>query len=290
MSVDVSIPVSDADLEDRITSIIDEAGLCRPVNAFFNAARALDSVPPPAALRIGRQWHAMTKAFMFTTVASLGLMARRFGAEHAPDHDVLGAFQTAFQVIGDDLANAAPEFSAVAPEGVKGIHYIWWEDTIIAPLAALLHDTAAESPDELPAGVRSLLANMHRLADSPLGAAVQLRVVEAIALDIAVAFRRLYSKVQVGDIKPYAADGALDWVDSHIKAETVHAKCVSDEATGMTVIASTPQERTELLAFAEEYAASWAGALNEFATELTAGRVLVSARPQAFQQTGRVRS
>ncbi|MEU3610353.1 DUF6202 family protein [Streptomyces sp. NPDC035033] len=267
---------TDAALEDRITAIIREAGLCRPVNRFFGDARTADTVTPAAALRVGRQWQAMTKAFMFTTIAGLGVMARRFHREDAPDREVLGAFQTAYRVIGDDLANLAPEFSAVSPKGVSGVHYVWWEESILGPLADAVSDAEAADAARLPDGVRDLLANMERLADSPLGAAVQLRVVEAIALDIAVAFRRMYSKVRVAGAGPYTADGALDWIDSHIKAETVHAKSVSDDETGMTVVAATEAERAELLTLAEEYAGNWAKALDAFADALAGTPALLA--------------
>ncbi len=132
---------------------------------------------------------------MFTTLSGLGVTARALSAQNAPSHDVLGAFQTIFRVIGDDLDNFAPEFGAVAPKGVPGMHYIWWEDSIIARLSAELDEESRLTATEMPDGVAQLLSNMHRLAYSPLGAAVQLRVVETIALDIAVAFRRVYGKL-----------------------------------------------------------------------------------------------
>ncbi|MEW9513666.1 DUF6202 family protein [Streptomyces bacillaris] len=275
MSTDRSALASDSAREARVTAIIREAGLCRPENRFFHDARTVESVTPAAALKVGRQWQAMTKAFMFTTVASLGLMARRFHHESAPDQEVLGAFQTAYLVIGDDLANLAPEFSAVSPKGVSGVHYVWWEDSILKPLTGEVSHADAAAAEQLPPGVQALLANMEQLADSPLGAAVQLRVVEAIALDIAVAFRRVYSKVRVNGDSPYTEDKTLSWIDSHIKAETVHAKSVSDDETGMTVIASTAQERADLLTLAEEYAGNWAMALNEFADALAEAPALV---------------
>lgn len=272
MTLDEREIVSEAALEDHISRIINEAGLRRPRNRFFQNARTIDPVTPAAALRVGLQWQAITKAFMFTTVASLGLMATRFNAENSPDREVLGAFQTAFRVIGDDLANSAPEFAAVAPRGVAGVHYVWWADAIVAPLLSAVGEDEAAAAGDLPEGVTTLLAHMGRLAASPLGAAIQLRVVEDIALDIAVAFRRMYSRVRVDGDKLYTAAGALDWVDSHIKAETVHAKSVSDDETGMTAMAGTDAERIEMLRLVEEYVANWALALDDFADALLAVR------------------
>jgi hypothetical protein len=263
-----AVLTSDSVLEDRITAIIREAGLCRPDNRFFSDVRIAEHIAPFSALRVGRQWQAMTKSFMFTTISSLGLMARAFNQQTTPDRGVLGAFQTAYLVIGDDLANLAPEFAAVSPKGVAGVHYLWWEESILGPLVASVGEAERVEADQLPEGVRRLLANMERLAQSPLGAAVQLRVVEAIALDIAVAFRRMYAKVRIDGVSPYNTESALAWIDSHIKAETAHAKSVSDDETGMTVAAATAGERAELLVLCEEYAKSWAGALDEFADAL----------------------
>ncbi|MFI6801601.1 DUF6202 family protein [Streptosporangium canum] len=257
--------VVDITFDEQLSDVVRRAGLCRPENRFFQRARALESVEADAALTIARHWQAITKAFMFTTISSLGVMARGFSGQPAPDREVLGAFQTAFRVIGDDLDNFAPEFNSVSPDGAAGIHYLWWEDSIVAPLAALAPGAHAQEPAE---GVRELLANMDRLAGSHLGAAVQLRVVETIALDIAVAFRRIFSRVLVDGGKVFASAGSLAWIDSHIRAETGHAQSVSDHETGMTVIAESERDRAELVRLATEYVANWARALDHFAALL----------------------
>ncbi|QUQ67490.1 DUF6202 family protein [Kutzneria sp. CA-103260] len=254
--------------EDRITQIIADAGLVRPDNRFFADARSVERVEPVAGLRIALQWQAMTRAFMFTTVASLGLLAREFSTGTEPDREVLGAYQTAYQVIGDDMANLAPEFAAVSPKGADGVHYVWWADSIVAPLANAVSPAEATAAAATTDGVAALIANMRRLAEEPLGAAVQLRVVEAIALDIAVAFRRVYTKVDLGDTKLYGDPGALDWIDSHIKAETSHASSVSDHETGMTAMVVTEDQRAEFERLALEYTGNWARALNDFDSAL----------------------
>jgi hypothetical protein len=257
-------------LDDRITQMINDAGLARPGNKFFEHARSIESVEPRQGLEIALSWQAMTRAFMFTTVASLGVLARRFSTAIEPDKDVLGAYQTAYLVIGDDMANLAPMFG-VAPKGPAGVHYVWWAETITAPLIKCVGQTADDVAGERREGVAALIANMERLAEAPLGAAVQLRVVEAIALDIAVAFRRIYSKIEVDGAKLYRESGALDWIDSHIKAETSHASSVTDDEAGMTFMASTEAEREEFARLAEEYTASWARALADFDAVLEEG-------------------
>ncbi|MET7622608.1 DUF6202 family protein [Streptomyces sp. NPDC005408] len=254
-------------LDERVTEVVQAAGLVRPANRFFAAAATVETVALPNALAVARQWEAMTRAFMFTTISGLGATARHFASQEAPGREALAAFQTAFRVIGDDLDNLADDFSAVAPRGAAGIHYLWWADSIVAPLAEAVAD---ESEQELPSGVVKLLMAMESLAEHRLGAAVQLRVVEAMALDIAVAFRRLYGKVRVDGQKLFATSDDLAWIDSHIKAETSHAKSVSDEETGMTALVETEEDAEELLLLATEYAAHWAAALDDFADQISA--------------------
>ncbi|MEV6997433.1 DUF6202 family protein [Streptomyces sp. NPDC093982] len=254
-----------AGLDARVEAAIDAARLRRADNPFFGAARHAPTVSHEGALAVAHRWRAMTKGFMFTTLAGLGVLASRLNAEHAPSGVLLGAFQTVYQVIGDDLANAAPEFSAVAPKGPAGIHYVWWEDTVLAPVEALVTDEARERAAELPPAVTELLDNMDRLAAEPLGAGVQLRVVETIALDIAVAFRRMYGKVEADGSAVFREDGALDWVDSHIRAETVHAAQVSADETGMTSLVGSAAEADRFVRLSVEYAENWSRALASFA-------------------------
>lgn len=254
-----------AGLDERVDAAIAAALLGRADNPFFSAARRADVVTPEGALAVAYRWREMTKGFMFTTMAGLGVLAHRLHADPAPARVLLGAFQTVYRVIGDDLDNVAAEFAAVAPNGVPGIHYIWWEDTILAPVEELVSAEARERAARMPDAVTELLAAMERLAAEPLGAGVQLRVVETIALDIAVAFRRMYAKVEVGGRKIFGDDGALDWVDSHIRAETSHAAQVSAEETGMTSLVTSQAEAEKFEQLVVEYAESWSRSLASFA-------------------------
>ncbi|QJS09497.1 hypothetical protein HKX69_08180 [Streptomyces argyrophyllae] len=255
-------------LDERVDLEIAEAGLGRADNRFFSFARGFETEDFHGPLAVAHQWRAMTKAFMFTTLAGLGVTARALTAQQSPSRDVLAAFQTIFRVIGDDLDNLAPVFGAVAPKGPAGAHYVWWEDSIITPLSEHVDDAGRKSAAQLPEGVVRLIENMERFADSPLGAAVQLRVVETIALDIAVAFRRVYGKLEVNGERLFPETEDLAWIDSHIKAETMHAAQVSDDETGMTFLVTTKAEARTFAEMTAEYSASWAGALNAFADSL----------------------
>jgi hypothetical protein len=253
------------ELDRRVEEKIDKALLRRTDNPFYSAARGVGSVSPETALAVGYRFRAMTKGFMFSTLAGLGVMARRFMAEDAPAHDLLGAFQRVYRVIGDDLDNVSPVFRAVAPGGPAGIHYVWWEEAVVAPLAAHVDPDRRRVLARLPVEVTDLLANMDRLAGAPLGAAVQLRVVQVIALDIAVGFRRMLPKVAVRGAALFGAPGKLAWVDSHIRAGTAHAARVSDEATAMTTLVTSRAAAEEFVAQVGEYAENWSLALASFA-------------------------
>ncbi|MFF3534331.1 DUF6202 family protein [Streptomyces sp. NPDC002466] len=259
-----------AELDRLVDHELTRARLRRQDNPFFGRARETETVTARGALAIAVQWRAMTKAFMFTTLAGLGETARVLSARHAPDEDVLAAFQTMFRVIGDDLDNLAPVFRAVAPGGTAGIHYIWWEDSVVTPLRNAVPAEVGSAAESLPAGVSELIDNMERLAHSPLGAAIQLRVVETIALDIAVAFRRIYAKVAIDGVKPFSRTDDFAWIDSHIKAETGHAQQVSDDETGTTGLVTTEEEAKDFAELTAEYARSWSRALDEFAASLGA--------------------
>jgi hypothetical protein len=155
----------------------------------------------------------------------------------------------------------------VAPKGPDGIHYVWWADAIIAPLVERANGSLDPSAKVDTPGIDALIDNMRRLGKSHLGAAVELRVVEAIALDIAISFRKAYGRVKVDGEPVFHAPHALDWVDSHIKAETSHASSVSDDEVGMTTMVM-PGDEEEFITLAREYAGSWARGLDEFAAAL----------------------
>lgn len=250
------------DCEATINQILADAGLRS--HPFFAPPPAAGALDPEVAWEIARAWGEITKTFMFTTIASLGTLAAEMAAEPAPAAHRLTALQTGFRVIGDDLTNLNPIFGKSAPDGVAGIHYLWWAGTILQPLAGALPVPPPADVRPLPPGVQGLLDNMNRLARSPIGAAVQLRVVEDIAFDIATAFRAVFSQVAANGT-PLFGDGDLAWVDAHIEAEVVHRANVSDHETGMTTIAATPTEQQQLLATTTEYATNWARALDDLA-------------------------
>ncbi|MBN3808538.1 DUF6202 family protein [Paraburkholderia sp. Ac-20347] len=254
-----------ADYDAAIAACLEASHLTTEANRFFVEAKAVKSIDPLAALGIAHGWREITKTFMFTSIAGLGLMASEADAETYPNTNLLTAIQTVFQVIGDDLSNVMPVFREVAPAGPAGMHYAWWESAIVEPLKAALGAGTNDTSNLLRPGGKRLIENMRQLAHDPLGAAVQLRVVEAIALDITVAFKRVFSRVEISGGRLFSRPQHFQWMDSHIHAEVEHHKAVSDDDTGTTAIADTPEKQARMLQLTQTYAAHWDVALNEFA-------------------------
>src|SRR5258706_15832169 len=158
-------------LEAKIVEQMRRAHLTRDSNAFFLAAKEVQSLDGESALLIAERWRDMTKTFMLTTIAGLGVMACEADSQTMPRRSLLEAMQTGFGVIGDDLCNVMPVFRRAAPPGADGVHYVWWEKTIVRPLRERLPATRNRAAAH-PAGVARLIENMRRLASHPLGAAV----------------------------------------------------------------------------------------------------------------------
>lgn len=249
----------------QIASCIESAQLTRETNRFFVLAKSVQSIEARPALRIAHSWREMTKAFMFTSLAGLGGMAAEADAQTEPNRNLLKAIQTIFQVIGDDLSNMMPVFKEVAPQGPDGMHYAWWETTIVHPLRNAVGAPANDTTSMLGIEAQHLISNMRALIHEPMGAAVQLRVVEAIALDITVAFKRVFSKAVADGKRIFSGPEQFQWMDSHIHAEVEHHKAVSDDDTGTTAIADTAEKQRHMLRLTEQYAGRWNLALNEFA-------------------------
>lgn len=252
-------------LDEEIAACIQHAGLSRERNLFFTGSQTVKSVNPLTALRIAYGWRELTKTFMFTSIAGLGVMALEADAQATPAKTLLRTMQTVFSVIGDDLSNVLPAFQKVAPIGPDGMHYAWWESAIVDPLRKYLGSPSNDTSALLGDGAIRLLANMRKLASEPLGAAIQLRVVEAIALDITVAFKRVFSKVVANGAPLFSTPAQFAWMDSHIEAEVAHHKAVSDHDTGTTSVADSDSKRGDMLVLTQEYAANWNAALAEFA-------------------------
>lgn len=259
--------LSSAELDQRIAELLERARLTSETNGFFQRAKAISTAGPSQALFIAHNWREMTKAFMFYTIKGIGVMAGQAARETRPPESLLRTIQTVFAVIGDDLNNTMSVFKEVAPPGIGGIHYIWWEDEVINPIRK--HCDQDELAAEVTStGTERLIESMERLSQSSVGTAVQLRVVEAIALEIAVAFKRVFGRLEVDGKRLFPRGDDLPWMNAHIRAEVTHNQQVSDHDVGMAGVADTVAKQQEMLAQTAEYVERWSQALGDFETAL----------------------
>jgi hypothetical protein len=255
MSPDIIVRVN-----RKINNILKQEKLDREQNAFFNYASQVREISLDNAIQIAFNWRSMTRQFLYTTIRGLHpLVDMVLGVNGEANDDFLKVLKTSFYVISDDLNSMHPIFKPVAPKGVGTIHYKWWEYSILNKLTALSNFTPT-----LHEGVQQLLNRMHEVSNSRFGTPVQLRIVEAIALDISLAFFSIFSKVKY-DNKLIFKDEDLSWITSHIEAETIHNKQVCDETSGMAKIVSSTQDEEAMLDLIQIYAKSWAKALDTLA-------------------------
>ena len=249
-------------LDNQITQLIEDAKLTRTSNDFFLLSNKLKEVSLMSAFNIARNWREITKNFLFSVIASLGKFSEKINKEQDPKKDVLVALQKGFSIINDDLNNAHPVFKDKASQGHLGIHYKWWEESILNPLAQL---TSFQEWYKVPLSPKTeaLVKEMNRLNPHVFGAVIQMRVVESIAFDIASSFNKLFSVVKVGGVGVFTND-KLAWIRTHIKAEKFHQKQVSDEESGILCLASSAKEQKEILEMTKHYVSFWSGVLSEF--------------------------
>jgi len=261
-------PQSTIELDRQVVEIIRRVGLSSDRNVFFLRSKSKAPVDVATALFIAQHWREITKGFMFSTITGLGAMANVARGQTQPSTGLLKALQTGFRVISDDLNNVVPDFRDFAPAGVGGIHYIWWHDSVLKPLlnASLQEGNVASAPRCL--SVEELLAHMGEISGSPMGSAAQLRIVEAIALDVALSFRRIFARVAANGKPVFAGKRDLAWVDTHIRAEVAHNRQVCDDDSGMTSIADTVERELEFLQSTERSAQLWQSVLYDFAAVL----------------------
>jgi hypothetical protein len=251
------------DLDTQVRNLIIEAGLTKDKNSFFKEAKKIKRIDTYSAMIIAANWREITKTFMFTTLIGIGHFAEKIGSSSSPHENLLKVLQTSIAVISDDLNNVFHIFKEQAPTGPEGIHYIWWENTILNPLRKACNTTSTNTGLTLPL-TKKLTEGMTQLSKNPLGFAVQLRIVEAIALDIVLAFRPLFFAVEVKGKKLFTDRRDLNWIYSHITAEVVHHQQVKDLGSGMMIVAQTPADQNEILKIAKWYIGLWSGVFDEF--------------------------
>ena len=251
----------DNSTDEIITSLIRDARLNKDNNNFFARAAGQKNFDIDAVFNIAYNWREITKTFLFSTIKGLGCLAEKLRQDADPNPQLLSVLQTSFSIISDDIGNTHPIFNAYAPSGPTGIHYKWWEETILNPLN---HHTKIKTPSLSP-GTIILIQKMEEMTNNYLGVAVQLRVVEVIALDICIAFLAIFSQVIHQGERVFNDKNDMRWITTHIQAESIHHERVCNKISGMTKIAITPTEQQIILKLIQEYANAWAIALTDFA-------------------------
>jgi hypothetical protein len=157
------------EMERLVTSYLEDGHLTRETNQFFTETKAIKTVMLLPALEVAHGWREITKTFMFTSITGMGLMAEEAQADEIPNQNLLKTIQTVFEVIGDDLTNAMPVFKKVAPQGPAGMHYLWWDTSIVKPLELEAYRKSGHGKSELGPKAKKLIENMRKLAHEPMG-------------------------------------------------------------------------------------------------------------------------
>ena len=249
-----------AQVEIEIRKIIKDSDLTEFENPFFIKAQDISknkiSVTANSALEITRHWRALSKSFMLTTLAGLAHTAYALELEEEPSISSLSALQTGIEVISDDLNNVHPIFKKYAPEGTSGIHYIWLEEEIMRPLALQL-----EIKDYLNKPLRNnttaLINGMRDLSQKNFGFSIQLRIVEAIALDVSLALTKILLNVKHAEHKVFRDAASLPWLIAHNKTEREHHEKVSHHENGVPYIITSEKEKAEYLQQTKIYTTLW---------------------------------
>ena len=254
-------------LEGDIVKLIDDARLGRELNPFFVDSSKVDAVEPVDALAIAYSWERVTKAFLFTTLQGVGSLAREAQDLEKDDSDMLTTMTTLYSIIGDDLCNTMEAFQRSAPKGIAGIHYVWWNSSIVKPLEQICTSEERAAARSSAEGCEELVKIMRTMGSTSIGAATQVRVVEAIALDISLAFKHVFSNVK-HDGENLFSNKDLEWINAHIRAEVSHNEQVTDHDSGMTVIANTEEKCEKMKELCSRYSQAWGAALENFANML----------------------
>ena len=248
-----AINQDDNNFDNEINSIIKEVGLEKC--DFFNY-HIIGSVNVNEAYCIAYNWREITKSFLFSSIKGLSKLVDKIQFNQSPD--LLAVLQTCFNILSDDLGNGNIIFKKHTKLGIEGIHYKWWEDTILRPLSL-----NKSTEDYILPNTAALITKMYELCDNYLGVAVQLRIVESIALNICKTFLALFSNVTLNEAPLFKVEN-LVWITSHITVEKVHHEQVCNEMSGMARVAITVQDKAIMLNLIRTYSEAWLITLNSF--------------------------
>lgn len=255
-------------LNDEINKIIYSSYLTHEKNIFFVSVAKMQKFKPSSAYYIALQWREITKNFLFTSLKGIGTMAEKINEQPNPDVTVITALQTAVSIIADDLysANVVFQHSGDIIAANKA-HYKWWELSILNPLKSLFF-TKNLCLTNSSNNIDTLIQKMKEFSNIPIGAIIQLRVVESIASDICIAFKSIFSQVEMNGTNVYKSEKELSWISSHIKAEKMHQQLVETNFSAALTKIDENISKEKILDLTKDYCSTWNNALVEFATYL----------------------
>lgn len=259
MVVNQSAEEIDKHISQRIFFTMDDK-----FKEFSKTIRNKETISVESALIIAYNWRELTRTYLFTTIMGFGKLAENILEKNAYEEARVRVLQSSFSIIDDDLNNTDNLFSNIAPKGFKGVHYKWWEESILDKLSASCPLEVQLKLKIIGVSTRQLLKGMAELTKDYLGSAVQLRVVEAIARDIVLCFIKLFSKVQLKGQLVFSDKKELSWISSHIKAEIIHHRKVIDKGEGMIYVAQRIEEQEKFGRLIDWYTALWADVIKEF--------------------------
>jgi hypothetical protein len=227
-------------------------------NPFFQK-EFLKKIDLYSATNIAFNWSKITRTFLFTSIIGLGSFAKKIIGDNEPSEKLLSALQTYFSIISDDLNNTNIIFNHTAPLAYKGIHFKWWDDSILSPLKII----DPEITFQISNSTQKLIDKMNQLSNYHLGIALQLRVVEAIALDICRSFYMIFNEIRFKDRKIFN-ETDLAWITTHLRAEEYHHHQARDTISGIICNETSISDQKYFLGEAQEYIKLWSNVLIDF--------------------------
>ncbi len=254
--------LSGREFDSKMTSLIEQHRLTEIKNPFFIRANQMPPLSVDVGLQIAFHWRDITKRYMQTLLISLGKLADNVSQLDLPFDYVICALQTGITVISDDFTHTFAALNKKEQPGPDGTHYVWWETNILSPLIRASHQKSLSPDITVAPKIQLLLESMNKLAKNPLGFAIQLRVVESIALDMVLLLLTLFSKIEVQGKKIFKSSDMLSWITAHIEDEGFeeqHTPYENQEA--MNIVRAADQK--DLFRLAEMYVNRWREAIDE---------------------------
>jgi len=254
--------LSTSEFESKMLSLMERTRLRDEENPFFIRAKQTRTVSRETAIKIASHWRDITKQYMYTLLISLGKLADNVSQLDMSSEYVICALQAGITIISDDLDKAFFSLEETVPADPDGMNTFWWEDNILRPLIAASPNRRLSSEITVAPKTQILLQLMDELAKNPLGFAVQLWVVESIAVEMVLFLLALFAKIEVQGQKVFKSSEVMDWIAAHIEDEAFEDRENVYEDTDMINIAGMG-DRQDLFRLAEEYMNCWKEALDE---------------------------